>query len=227
VDALAANPQRLVDMHLALEGIGVDRDGRLVRLPAPDAEEIPRFYAARFAGGECRYRRQDLAEAIARALYQLPLATVFGDPAAVQRLLAGSAGGEIWLGKSYVADRPIPAAAYPDVVRLDQADHLLVERFDPQLAAKRRPVFALLIQGEIAATCVSTHENAQAGAAWVQTSPRFRRRGYGRQVTAAWAAELQRLGKLPLYSHHWDNVASQALVESLGFRRYAEDIGYP
>jgi predicted GNAT family acetyltransferase len=82
------------------------------------------------------------------------------------------------------------------------------------------------VDGQIVSTCQSSRENDLAGEAWVRTLESYRRRGYARQVTAAWGSWLRQHGKTPYYSHRWDNLASQAVAQSLGLIQYIADAGY-
>jgi len=69
-------------------------------------------------------------------------------------------------------------------------------------------------------------ENETAAEAWVQTLPEFRRRGYARQVTAAWAHDLLQIGKIPFYSHSMGNVASQGVARSLKLIPFVDSVSY-
>ena len=58
------------------------------------------------------------------------------------------------------------------------------------------------------------------------TLPEFRRRGYARQVTAAWAHDIQQQDKVPFYSHRLSNLASQAVARSLGLIPFQTAVAY-
>ncbi len=68
--------------------------------------------------------------------------------------------------------------------------------------------------------------NELAAEVAVETLPAFRRRGYGRQVTAAWVYHVMRAGKIAFFSHERDNLASQVLAQSLGAVQYSSVVGY-
>jgi hypothetical protein len=55
---------------------------------------------------------------------------------------------------------------------------------------------------------------------------KVRRRGYARQVVAAWATYVLGEGKVAFYSHEAGNVASEALARSLGVAQYAVMTNY-
>jgi predicted GNAT family acetyltransferase len=102
----------------------------------------------------------------------------------------------------------------------------VVRRYDQGLLESGKEAFAVLVDGEIVSTCESSRENEQAGEAWVRTLESFRRRGFARQVTAAWGHWLMQRGKVPFYSHVSANQASRAVAQSLGLVQYIEDAGY-
>lgn len=151
----------------------------------------------------------------------------FEHPEQVEAILAADTTcAERHIGKSYIFPDTLSPALYPDVARLSQIDPEIIRQFNPQLDPRQKEIFRVLADGQIAATCESPREDASAGEAWVQTLEPYRRRGYARQATAAWAHGLQQHGKVPFYSHKWENFASQAMAHSLGLTQYIEDAGY-
>ena len=221
-------PLELLLLQLECERIGVVDGDTLVRLPGERPDGIPRFYVAELASGVTRYYRDDLPTGARAELAALPAERARDDHAAVQRILARHAPcTNIWAGASYYfPDGVVSEADYPDVVALDWSRRAEVERFDAEMLSFGWPVYAVLRDGEIAATCVSTREIERAGEAWVQTAPAYRGRGYARQVTAAWGAALLRRGKVAFYSHALDNAASAGVARTLGLTPYLHDVGY-
>jgi hypothetical protein len=203
----------LIVAQLRLECKGVS-EGLLVRIPGPDPDDIPRCLVLRHGGGYRVLFRHDLARHIREQIAMLPPEVVFGDRPTIGAILAEDAPVEsIWVGRSYIFPGAPSPAHYPDAVRLERG-------------SGARPVYTIRIGGEIVASCESVREDHTAAEAWVQTSPEFRRRGYARQVTAAWAADLLRLGKTPFYSHNMDNLASQGVARSLRLIPFIDGVGY-
>lgn len=219
-----SNARELVLTQLRLECIGLDAAGLLERVVGPEPDAIARFYVFVAADGELRLFRSDVPLAIQTLLRSVPTETVFDDPATVHRILARHApSAPAFVGTSYVFPRPLAEDAYPEVRRLGESDRALVQAFDPGLRPRAdRPVHAVVVESRIVSACVSSRQNDEAGEAWVQTAPAFRQRGYACQTVAVWAHDLQRQGKIPFYSHHRDNLASQAVARRLGLLRIAD-----
>jgi RimJ/RimL family protein N-acetyltransferase len=208
---------RLVHRQLAIERIGLDADGCLIRLPGPDPDEIARVAAYRHPGGYLVYFRADVPSSTRERIRALGAERAFHDHDAVTALLAADAaccGVDTF--HTYTFPDDLSPHQFPDVVRLGEAHRELAEAYHPGMALAERAVFAVIRDDQIVSTCTSAREDAHAGEGSVFTVPAYRRRGYGRQVTAAWGHDLLTRGKVALYSHVTDNVASQAVARSLG-----------
>jgi GNAT acetyltransferase len=218
---------QLIKLHLELECIGFDPRGDLIRIPGPDPDDVPRVYIAQHRQGYVACYRHDLPSEIRHALQALPVRRCFTDYALVQHILATMARCEsLHVGKSYVFPMPINSSRYPAVTRLDETHTAVVAHFDPDIIIPLRAVYGVIVEGELAAVCMSSRENHHSGEAWVYTTLKYRRHGYARQVTLAWAASLLRQGKTPFYSHTLENQASASLARSLGLHQYVADVGY-
>lgn len=78
--------------------------------------------------------------------------------------------------------------------------------------------------GKIASACVSSRENECCGEAWVCTDSHHRRQGLAGLVVSAWARDMLAAGKVPFYSHKFDNTASAGLAKHLGLLPAFEEI---
>lgn len=78
--------------------------------------------------------------------------------------------------------------------------------------------------GDVASVCYSARSSSAAAEAGVETVEDYRSQGYGSMAVVGWAAALRQGGRVPLYSTHWENVASRALAGRLGLIWYAEDL---
>lgn len=185
------------------------------------------MYVARHERGDSLFFQANLPHSIRRELQRLPISAFFEAPDRVKAVLAKDRlCEEIHIGKSYIFPGPLRSRLYPDVVRLAELDPELVRQYDPGLDLSRKEVFGIVRDGKIVSTCESSRENEAAGEAWARTLEGYRQRGYARQVTAAWGNWLLSQGRLPFYSHRWDNLASQAVAQSLGLIQYVADAGY-
>lgn len=220
-------PSVLVKRQLFLEGIGFEARGRLIPRSATASPDIPRFYVARHAEGVDRFYRADLPDSLVARLAALPSEVIFEDVLQVKSLLREDAPcRDVWLGASYTFPGAPPPSDFPDVTILSDADRRSIEGFDRDLLAFTRPIYAIVVGGELAATCVSARENAYCAEAWVQTAPAFRRRGFGRQVTASWGSAIAKSGRVAFYSHAHTNVASRGIAVSLGLSWFLDAAGY-
>ena len=80
--------------------------------------------------------------------------------------------------------------------------------------------------GVVAARAWTTADSARATEVEVETHPDFRRRGYARQVVAAWAADALASGKAVFYSHVSANDASRGVARSLGLTWLSDEVEY-
>ncbi|MGV3466358.1 MAG: GNAT family N-acetyltransferase [Heyndrickxia sp.] len=88
----------------------------------------------------------------------------------------------------------------------------------------RQPCYAIVQNDMVVSLCCSARQTDAAAEASLFTMEEYRGRAYGGEVANAWAAEVQRQGKVALYSTSWDNFSSQSVAEKLNLRRYGTDI---
>ena len=208
-----------IHLQLALECIGLDSDGLLIRIPGPDPDEIGRIKGYRHAGGYTTYCRQDLPASLLEQVRTLGSEAVFHDREAVKGILAlDTPSSQVEEYHTYVFPESAVLPSYPDVVRLGTHHAELIQAYHEGMDVVGRAVFAVIREGKIVSTCVSARENDSAGECGVFTLSEYRRRGYGRQVAATWGAHLGDLGKVAFYSHTEENLASRRVAKSLGVR---------
>jgi ribosomal protein S18 acetylase RimI-like enzyme len=220
--------QALVDLQLELECKRVVAGNTIVPIPCANPDGIPRCLVSHVGDDYGVYYRHDLPPAIRAELAGLSPERLFIDSELVKRLLASDAPCQsVWTGASYVFPATLDPGLWPNAVRLDDGEHAdLLARFEGGATIGERLVYGVIADGEIAAACEASRENDRAAEAWVRTAPAYRRRGYARQVTAAWAAAMQRHGKVPFYSHALDNLASAGVARSLGLLRFVSAVAY-
>lgn len=138
-----------------------------------------------------------------------------GDPAAGSELLSTNA----WVPES---GNQIPS----EIIEVSlSTTHLLSAEFAwlADELAVRNPVMAMVVNGMAVSVCFSARSTASASEAGVETLPEHRGRRYAGAVAAAWAAEVRRQGRIPLYSTSWTNQASRRVAARLGLIQYATD----
>ena len=114
----------------------------------------------------------------------------------------------------------------PEAIQMTPATTHL---FSPEFAwladelTVRNPVMAVVVDGATVSVCFSARATRHASEAGVETLPEHRGRRHAGAVTAAWAAQVRRQGRIPLYSTSWTNHASRRVAARLGLTQYATD----
>jgi RimJ/RimL family protein N-acetyltransferase len=84
---------------------------------------------------------------------------------------------------------------------------------------------AAVLRGlEVVSTCVAAFATAEKMEISVTTEEAYKRRGFARQAAAAFIRGCLEMGKQPNWDCFWDNAASTALAQSLG---YSVERDYP
>lgn len=87
-----------------------------------------------------------------------------------------------------------------------------------------QPVTVVLEDGVAVSICHSPATTAGASEAGVFTAESARGRGHAVAVVSRWAHAVRDLGRLPLYSTTWENLASRRVAAKLGLEQYGEDL---
>ena len=114
----------------------------------------------------------------------------------------------------------------PEVIEISPSNTRLLSPEFAWLADEltvRNPVMAVIVDGATVSISFSARSTPAASEAGVETLPEHRGRRYAGAVTVAWAAEVQRQGRIPLYSTSWTNHASRRVAARLGLIQYATD----
>jgi GNAT superfamily N-acetyltransferase len=212
-------PSQLIRLQLAIECIGLNKDGFLVRTPGPDPDDIARVYIFEHKVGFDVYFRHDVPSPIREQIRVLTPERAFHDREAVKAVLAvHSPCPEVGVWQAYTCPDTLTPGQFPGAIRLEEAHRALIERYQVEMDVTRRAIYAVIQDGRIVSTCLSVREHEQAGECYVYTVEPYRGRGFGKQVTAAWAYHLRQQGKIAFYSHALDNPASQAIARGLGLQ---------
>lgn len=203
----AAKAIELIRLNVTLE-YGLNPAGDLVSLPGSDPDRVARFIIWRHRGGYVTYFRHNLSPAVRARLSRLDPERALYDPETVRRVLeADGPCKDVWAGKGYVFTRiPVPDE-FPD-------------------ATLHEGCYVVMVEGRPVAWAWSQAQNDKAAEVAVEVLPAFRRRGYARQVTAAWAHHVMGDGRVAFFSHVHDNVPSEALARSLEVVLYGVSATY-
>ncbi len=196
------NPIALIRLQAELE-YGVSIRGDTIPITPSNTRDVPDVTVARHAHGHVVLFRADLAPSDRTWYQNLGAARLFSLPEDDDEMLLIAPGVRTNDCCWYCINRIPDLAEFPDVVCKN--DRFVVER-----------------NGQIAAAAWSAQNDNRAAEVEVETQPAYRRRGFGRQVVAAWAHHVRRDGKIALYSHLTSNQASQALATAVGAWKYAE-----
>lgn len=206
----------------------------MTTLNEQDGELAPRLFLVRTTEGNIWRLRHDLPDALAAELADIltgepPL----GDPTepaeALPRLIAAltttAPVKRVWSGPAWWI--PDGGGVLGDITTTLIDDPVVLRAGFPGWARDLTlvgPYVAVIERGEAVTACCCGRTSERASEAGVETLEGFRGRGFASAVVAAWATEVQRARRLPLYSTSWDNVASQAVARRLGLCLYGADL---
>jgi GNAT superfamily N-acetyltransferase len=189
------DPRALIRLEAELE-YGVALQCGVIPVTPENTSDVPLVTIARFADGYDLLYRDGLSS-VQRASFRLVDApSLFAAP---PETLSYRIIDCRWYVISHI---PNPTE-FPDVLERD--GRFVIER-----------------DGQVVAEAWSSQDGLSAAEVEVETHTDFRRRGYGRQVVAAWAHAMRRAGKIAFYSHLMANETSRALAASVGAVWFAD-----
>lgn len=211
---------------------------RFIREPGYDESELdpaPRFFMGRTQTANTWRFRHDL-QADIQALNDLCYSELTLDSYsqttptiafAIRKLLNQNSpisqeerGPAYWIPEATL----MPSQA---VLITDLNAHLLEAHFPwkitSQAGYKFAPLIASVANGNAVSICYCARLTDFAAEAGVETTESFRGQGYASDAVALWASVMRSLGRLPLYSTSWENLASQGVARKLGMLLYAEN----
>lgn len=205
LNSLSAN--ELIRLNIELEN-RIDSSGDLFSLLDSERSQVAHFIISCHSDGCERFFCHDLPAPIREKLTSLDPEQALYDFELVKRILSEDKPCEdAWGGKGYVFKHIPDPSEFSDVLFHEGC-------------------WVVMVEHSSVAWAWSQEENGKAAELAVEVLPEFRRRGYGRQVAAAWANHIMKQGRVAFYSHLHDNLPSQALAQSLGVVQYAVSAGY-
>ena len=145
----------------------------------------------------------------------------FGDAPVHAKRYRTLVGGEVYAGPAFSFPKTVEQ---PDATVHVNALPLLARHLSGWTAAEipgRSPIVAVTEDGHAVSVCFCARRSEKAAEAGLETAEAYRGRGFGPQVTAAWALAVRASGRVPLYSTSWENGASLAVARKLGLVAYA------
>jgi hypothetical protein len=214
-----------------------DARGRIGYVNEPDGDRAPRFFFGRTGEGNLWRFRDDLTEDLVRHLDRLAAdepvqVDLRAEPRNLGAFLAALRSDRetpsIDAGPAFRFPDELPPPA--DVTPITRENIHLLRRlgWDPDAEAReldaRGPFVAVVQDGAAVSVCFCARLTARSAEAGVETMEAYRGRGYAPAVVAAWAHAVRAIGRIPLYSTSWDNLASRAVARKLGLVQYGTDL---
>jgi len=205
---LRYSPYRLFGIQLELECKGFDANGDLIRIPGSNPDEINRFHVLKLPDRYIRIFRHDVPLDVRCSLSRFSDEEAFAEQSRIRQVLTEAMGpADTWVGRTYIFTDVPSSSEFPRVVRTGDC-------------------WTVVVDGQEVSWAQSARQNEKAAELGVETLEEYRRRGFGRQVAAAWASSMLKEGRIAFYSHTLDNIASEQLALSLGVEVQFEFAGY-
>lgn len=208
----------------------------------PNGARAPRFFLGRTPGGPVLRFRDDLDDRIREELRAAAVSDVASDAMRDTEEAAHVAESsslryaniltriapveKIWAGPAFCAP-PFVRPSEDDAIQVTRSNvDVLRPYFDGWIAdvSHCQPMFVVIVDDQAVSLCCSVRRTSMADEAGVETVGAYRGRAYATRVVAAWAGEVRRAGRLPLYSTSWANDASRSVARTLGLTLFGYDL---
>jgi GNAT acetyltransferase len=209
----------------------LDQHGRMLSVnDEPDGSPAPQFFMARTVEGNFYRFHADLPADLVATLSDIcsaePITSDF-EPAPLYATAIRSLLGthvEEYRGPAYQIPETVPQVPGAVIVQPEQVN-VFQEHYNWLIEAYIGcgPIAAVVHNGSAVSVCFSSRSRLISAEAGLDTIEAFRRRGYARATTAAWAHEVQAQGRIAFYGTSWDNSASRSVARSLGLRLIGEN----
>jgi len=190
-------PLDLIKLQIGLE-YQLDEGGLLV--PIHGSSEKAWYIIYHYANAFTEYFGRELPDKVRQQLAGLGTQINFYYPENVKELISmhyqTCRGGEDVYWSGYFTHPP--------------------ESHEYQATTQEGEDWVIVQDGQAASRALSIRQNEKCAEVYVETLPSYRRRGYGRQVVAAWAQAILNSGRVPFYSYRMGNRPSATLASSLG-----------
>ncbi|MCA9373372.1 GNAT family N-acetyltransferase [Candidatus Woesebacteria bacterium] len=227
------NPSVCFFAQLQLEGLGVVDANRLVKIESShfDAERQrddhpPNVLLTRFSDKTSIYFTHSLPQELVDTIQNEDLEDVLTTTNNITAILkAASLFHEFEQSITYTIPN-LGDLTFEGTRSIVASDDPLINQFNPTFYRKFPMAYAVLHESKVVSCCVSSRENDRAGEAWIFTLPEYRKQGFGSKAVLFWASELQKAGKIPLYSHIDSNSSSRNLAHKLNLMQVFENVSF-
>jgi hypothetical protein len=201
--------------------------GRLTEINEPSKLQAPLFFLGRTKlGNIIRFNNELDHSMICKMNQYLTESDSKVDLATITTILKKEAPiNNFWMGPAYVFPDNIkkPSSA----IKITDGNKTFLQTFFPHLVNKLewiQPCFVILKDGDAVSVCCSARRSSLAAEASLETVVTYRGRGFGLETATAWAMEIQKEKRIPLYSTAWDNFSSQSVAKKLNLHQYGIDL---
>ena len=208
-----------------------DENARLTAINQWTGGRAPLFFLGRSLRGNLWRFHKDLPESLVTDLSRLCLketGNILDAPIYLndyQSLLeAYCPDRQVWQGPAYYRKSKI--SGYRAGTAITQSNKAVVEKHLNDWLADIpywQPFMVSLENGQAVAVCATVRRTKDAAEAGVETATGYRRKGHAARAVASWTNAILEKGLIPLYSTSWDNKASQAIANKLGFSLFGSD----
>ncbi|MBP0725369.1 GNAT family N-acetyltransferase [Bacillus sp. RG28] len=132
----------------------------------------------------------------------------------------------LWIGPAYVFP-DVRDRTYTKAIKVTHKNKEILKSHFPYTYEDfeyKQPCYVIVEDNIPVSICCSARQTSKADEASVFTHEEYRGRAYGIEVANAWAAEVQKQGRIALYSTSMDNFASQSVARKLQLVQYGTDI---
>ncbi|WP_409300173.1 GNAT family N-acetyltransferase [Peribacillus sp. SCS-155] len=132
---------------------------------------------------------------------------------------------DVWTGPAYVFSA-LTARTLSKAIQITNQNKDLLKSYFPytfQDFADKQPCFVIIENNVPVSICCSARQTPKAAEASLFTHEKYRGRGLAVQVANAWALEVQKQGRIALYSTSEDNISSRALARKLELIQFGTD----
>ena len=208
---MVTNFDKLLEIQMDLEGIGIDEAGFIFKQDYFDEEYFPKIIVAKSIDGQYRlFIENNISTELVSKLKSWSGKQVFHN---VKKLVNMFNENGITLKPEHyrVYTYPQTDLVFDDVSCIEEKD---------------KKIFAIKKEDKIVSYCISSRKNKYAHEAWVVTEPEFRMRGLGHKVALSWGQDILKNKLIPFYSHEVNNIPSEKLASKLGLKPTFEEITF-